>query len=67
VSNTTDIPPTINLNAKDVYHIGKYATYLYKGDVAAVAVWSRALSDAEVAQAYAYLKGYLAKKGVVLP
>jgi hypothetical protein len=47
-------------------HSGAIAAPL-TGTVAAVVGYSRALSDAEVAQAYAYLKGYLAKKGVVLP
>jgi hypothetical protein len=47
-------------------YIGRGDAYL-DGTVHAAVYWSRALSDAEVAQAYAYLKGYLAKKGVVLP
>ena len=37
------------------------------GVIYATGFWSRALTNTEVAQAHAYLKGYLAKKGVVLP
>jgi hypothetical protein len=38
----------------------------YLGSEHAVGIWSRALSTAEVARAHAYLRGYLAKFGVVL-
>lgn len=63
---TTAVPATLNAAPLGMMTIGRSDASNLTGGMAALGVWRRHLSDAEVAQAYAHLKGYLAKFGVML-